>query len=90
MDDFQGPLDFHGHGSWYVCKVTLSHETKSSHPKDAILHLNLGTWICPKDPPLEMCCLKEKNSKCLGVVVQPKLVVFIPNGGRWRFDYVSR
>ena len=23
LDDFQGPLDSHGHGSWYVCKVVL-------------------------------------------------------------------
>ena len=24
LDDFQGPLDFHGHGSWSVCKAALS------------------------------------------------------------------
>jgi hypothetical protein len=23
LEDFQGPLEFHGHGSWYVCKATL-------------------------------------------------------------------
>jgi hypothetical protein len=23
LDDFQGPLDFHGHGSWFVCEDAL-------------------------------------------------------------------
>ena len=23
FEDFQEPLEFHGHGSWYVCKATL-------------------------------------------------------------------
>ena len=24
LDDFQGPLDFHGHGNWSLCEVALS------------------------------------------------------------------
>ena len=23
LDSFKGPLDFHGHGLWYVCKAAL-------------------------------------------------------------------
>jgi hypothetical protein len=39
LEDFQGPLEFHGHGSWYVCKATLMLIPPPPPPNQRLPHL---------------------------------------------------
>ena len=43
LDEFQGPLDFHGHGSWFVCTMVLMY----AHviPGEILHTTNKLTWV---------------------------------------------